>query len=849
MLLIIITTQKQLHNRTFKKRSIYFSLSGFKRHSKLQHLFLKLIFAVKLKVNSMNNKTTNKLISVMLLTIMLISGKQVFSQLVYEAENYSAMSGIKTEGCSDFGGGENVGWIDNGDWVEYEVTIPVEGDYLFNFRVAGERNGSISILNNGTELGTINISATGGWQNWATTENSSSINLKKGEHTIQLLATTGGFNINWWSILLTNPVDTDKPTAPEVVHIQSGVHAIELAWNKSKDTSSVVTGYKVLRDSALFAFTTDTSLLLENLAANQKFNFALLAIDLAGNQSAQVSATVSTDTLPWDLAWADEFNYEGKPDAEKWFFETGGHGWGNGEYQYYTDGNNAEVKDGTLIIEARKESFGGNDFTSSRINSTKQNDFLYGRIEVKAKLPSTKGSWPAIWTLPTDWIYGGWPDCGEIDIMEHSILTGYGHVFGTVHTGAYNHQDETQVSGGWQFSDVTNTYHTYAIEWFPDRIEWYYDDINVFTFNNEYKTYAEWPYDIPHHLILNIAVGGGLGGDVDYNGVWPQHMIIDYVRVYDFKLNENDTINPEAPNTLDVTTKWTTAQLEWSSARDNYGVEEYIVYVDGTAFDTVQGTSALIGGLTPETEYVFGVKAVDYAGNVSEMTTKSATTTEMQSIEIPGIIEAEDYTLMEGIDTENCTDDGGGKNVGWTDAGDWLTYTIDVKENIDYKAAFRVAGEGASCTLQLLDQDDTELTTLNFNVSGGWQNWKTIVSEPFSLPTGVQEIKLKIIKGGFNLNWIKIGNDDLLEIENNLSALINVYPNPVKGEYLNIDIPATNEEVELIFSSIDGKVLLKQTNTVTKNSLLLNMNEFKPGAFLLTLNTSKGRITKQIIIE
>src|SRR5690606_15151789 len=117
--------------------------------------------------------------------------------------------------------------------------------------------------------------------------------------------------------------------------------------------------------------------------------------------------------------WSDEFNKNGKPDPAKWSYQTGGNGWGNNELQYYTEGDNVNVEDGKLVITARKEAKGSNQYTSTRLVSKNKGDFLYGRIEVKAKIPKGVGSWPAIWMMPTTSTYGGWPTSGEIDIMEH----------------------------------------------------------------------------------------------------------------------------------------------------------------------------------------------------------------------------------------------------------------------------------------------------------------------------------------------------------------------------------------------------------------------------------------------
>src|SRR5215470_9572219 len=125
-------------------------------------------------------------------------------------------------------------------------------------------------------------------------------------------------------------------------------------------------------------------------------------------------------TKKWQLVWADEFDYDGLPDPKKWSYDVGGHGWGNKELQYYTEGRkeNARVENGLLIIEARRDSWEGHEYTSVRLVTKGKGDWTYGRIEVKAKLPSGRGTWPAIWMLPTASDYGGWPSSGEIDIME-----------------------------------------------------------------------------------------------------------------------------------------------------------------------------------------------------------------------------------------------------------------------------------------------------------------------------------------------------------------------------------------------------------------------------------------------
>lgn len=237
----------------------------------------------------------------------------------------------------------------------------------------------------------------------------------------------------------------------------------------------------------------------------------------------------------WNLVWSDEFDYTGLPNSQKWGYDVGGGGYGNNELEYYTDGRieNASVANGVLTITARKESFGGNDYTSARMVTKNKGDWLYGRIEVAAKLPYGRGLWPAIWMLPTDWEYGGWPASGEIDLMEN---VGYDPdwVHFNIHTEAYNHTIGTNKGDKATLTDLHENFHVYALEWFEDHMDFYLDDQKVFTFVNEGTGYDVWPFDKRFHLILNVAVGGDWGGvqGID-DSAFPSSMIVDYVRVYE----------------------------------------------------------------------------------------------------------------------------------------------------------------------------------------------------------------------------------------------------------------------------------------------------------------------------
>ena len=236
----------------------------------------------------------------------------------------------------------------------------------------------------------------------------------------------------------------------------------------------------------------------------------------------------------WKLKWSDEFNNNGLPDSSKWNYEVGGHGWGNNELQYYTlsDTTNAMVKNGLLSITAKKKTTGANNYTSAKLITKGKQLFLYGKIDISAKLPAGRGTWPAIWMLGNNIDTTDWPTCGEIDIMEH---VGYNKdsVFGSVHTQSFNHVIGTQTTKGITIPNLYSSFHVYSIEWSPEKIIFLVDDKQYLEFFNQHKTVNEWPFDKPFYLILNLAIGGNWGGQmgVDEN-IFPAIMQVDYVRAY-----------------------------------------------------------------------------------------------------------------------------------------------------------------------------------------------------------------------------------------------------------------------------------------------------------------------------
>lgn len=243
------------------------------------------------------------------------------------------------------------------------------------------------------------------------------------------------------------------------------------------------------------------------------------------------------NNLTYNLVWSDEFDGDSL-NTNNWNYEigTGSGGWGNNELQYYTSStNNCYVENGFLNIKAIKENKAGCKYTSSRITTARKADFKYGRIEARIKIPQGRGIWPAFWMMPTNSVYGGWPNSGEIDIMEH---VGYNPfvIHSTVHNKSYNGMIGTQKGSSRSFKDIYDTYHVYSCEWFPDKIVFYVDDTKIFEYAPTNRTQSNWPYDQEFFIIFNVAVGGNWGGaqGVD-DTIFPQTMSVDYVRVYQAK--------------------------------------------------------------------------------------------------------------------------------------------------------------------------------------------------------------------------------------------------------------------------------------------------------------------------
>ena len=517
-----------------------------------------------------------------------------------------------------------------------------------------------------------------------------------------------------------------------------------------------------------------------------------------------IAGTAGAQT--WELVWSDEFDYQGLPDNTKWGYDVGGHGWGNNEAQYYTQNRqeNARADGASLIIEAHKEDYAGKSYTSARLVSRNRGDWTYGRVRVRAMLPSGRGTWPAIWMLPTSGQYGNgsWPDNGEIDIMEH---VGYdpGRIHGSVHMNKYNHLNNNAKGASVIVSDAETAFHDYSIDWTPTRIDFAIDDSVYFTYRNEDDGWTSWPFDQPFHLLLNIAIGGSWGGaqGID-DSIFPQKLVVDYVRVYRYLAQPEVTLS--APAQL---TPGDTLNL-MAGASDADGTVQQVEIRQG---DGILGQfsappySALVADVH-EGCYSLNARAIDDMGwtTISDTVALVVGTGCGQAPylvsphPVPGRIEAEYYDLggpnvgyfdlnpanqgdgirqSEGVDVYR-TGDGPGDEVRAA-RHEWLAYTVNVDRSGYYTFFVRLFSQNGRAAFTLaVDGQDTvtydELVTAN--------TWSFVFQQDVVLSEGLRDLRLTIDAYGTSVNWIRFTFTRALSADSpdrhNLAMLHGNHPNP-----------------------------------------------------------------------
>jgi beta-glucanase (GH16 family) len=326
------------------------------------------------------------------------------------------------------------------------------------------------------------------------------------------------------------------------------------------------------------------------------------------------------DTAPtgWTQTWGDEFDGAAStpPDPKKWTYDLGNLGVNN-ELESYTKStdNVRQNGQGQLEIVARKEKQDGWDYTSGRILTQGLYTAKYGRVEARIKLPAGQGMWPAFWMLGDDIGKVGWPQCGEVDIMENigrEPAINHGSMHGPGYSGASSLTGQVSVASG----TLADAYHDYAIEWSPQAVTFFFDGTAYETKKRgDQPPGSPWVFDHPFFLLLNVAVGGDWPGAPDATTAFPQTMSVDWVRVY--KRSGADTtapITPE-PRVTHITPRSVT--LTWPASADESGIAGYDVFRGATKVATTKALAVKLAGLKPATRYALSVDARDTAGNVT----------------------------------------------------------------------------------------------------------------------------------------------------------------------------------------------------------------------------------------
>lgn len=287
-------------------------------------------------------------------------------------------------------------------------------------------------------------------------------------------------------------------------------------------TATNATSYKILIGGDVISSTTGVfSYTFSELGTN---TYTIYVSAYNGSQFISGNTSLTIYVEP-QLVWSDEFNTDGAPNSSNWSYETGAGGWGNNEAQYYTSRpENVIVQNGTLKINLIKESYSGSNYTSARIVTRGKRNFKYGRVDIRAKLPAGGGTWPALWMLGENISTMSWPDCGEIDIMEH-VGNNLNRIYGSLHYPG--HSGGNSVTGTTTIATATTDFHIYSIDWSSTSIKFYVDNQLYHSFANTSST----PFNSNFFFIFNCAMGGNFGGTIDPS-ITNATLEVDYVRVY-----------------------------------------------------------------------------------------------------------------------------------------------------------------------------------------------------------------------------------------------------------------------------------------------------------------------------
>ena len=533
-----------------------------------------------------------------------------------------------------------------------------------------------------------------------------------------------------------------------------------------------------------------------------------------------VLLTVPTHAQDWQLVWNDEFDQGTMPDASKWTFQVGGGGWGNQELQYYTDARpeNARIENGLLVIEARSEAYQGASFTSARVMTRGKGDWRYGRMEMRAKLPSGLGTWPAFWMLASDSDYGsgGWPDTGEIDIME---AVGYepDRSHSAVHMQALNHQLGNNPGSTIIKADSRSEFHVYAVDWSPTRIVTYVDDQVGLMYQKGTSDWKKWPFDRPFHLILNLAVGGTWGGAQGVDPAdFPARFEVDYVRVYEDAAGPPKVEVRTADGRSDLN-EGEPLSLQVRATDPVSSISSLVLYQGEGVLASVAQSGQIdlqLDGVLPGC-YGLRARALDSEGweGFSELLSVRVGSVCGQAPylmvppSIPGRFQAEYYDLGgpgvayqeltpqntgngiradEGVDIGVSSDIGGGYQVENMTVREWTEYTVQVNTSGRYRLVARVSATRDG-QLRLAVDGVEAAAPLMYQSTNSTTFFRNAVLDGVELEEGVHTLRITHDSFGAYINWYELQLMSATSVADlPADQAVQVYPNPFQ-DVLNIE--------------------------------------------------------------
>lgn len=561
------------------------------------------------------------------------------------------------------------------------------------------------------------------------------------------------------------------------------------------------------------------------------FKLSALLIFLSFFGKAQV------DVIYHDLVWSDEFSGTGAVDASKWFHQTQlptGTSWYNGELQHYTNLlENSNTTDGILNIVAKKKTFTDQgitkNYTSARLNS--KFPFTYGRVDIRAKVPIDKGTWPALWLLGKNVQEPGgfynqnfgtsaWPACGEIDMMEYGIFGNQPPNFiqSTLHTPS---SSGNSVNHGSTIADsnIESNFHIYSMNWSPNQISFLLDGQVYYTYNPSVKNAQTWPFDKEQYLLLNIAMGG-VAGTIPA-GFSETSMQIDYVRLY-----QNLTPDSEAPTIFSAnlgTIQNKSIEL-LLNGQDNFGTLNYKITYNGTTVNTNGNSgvvkSVIINNLIPDTAYNFQISATDAAGNQAPNNPINLT------------------AKTTNIPNNSCS----GETTEATQ-GNFTT---------GYSYLFETTGTDVKVTFQLLDPDKTDVIAYLWRETpfqetpmtdlGNKTFTKTITGQ--TVGSTIRYAVKFAFAGGLSVTKYfsyVVGSNCALNTSNSSKDEVKIYPNPVEN-ILHLDFKDDKNNITLLDES--GKIILRK---VVGKTAILDLSKNPAGLYYLQIENKAHKNTVKVL--